>query len=138
MDPTKRSFGSQFGHVADVAVGDVILGGLGRAGFHLGKVPGVAKAGAYIRENVSDGYKAAETAEKKRRAVHALREIVSKGVAMSPEVLRSIAEQNGLDSKALDEIVETAKRVAGKGKPDGSGEIPTPNGDGTYAAPASA
>lgn len=127
-----KSFGQKVGNTADVIVGDIILGSIGRAGYHVGKIPGVAKAGAYVKENISDGYHAAELAEKKRKALASLQRITREGVAMSPATLRQIAEQNGLDSKALDGLMEMARKAAGKGA-----EIPHP-GDGTYHAPAAA
>jgi len=123
-----KSFGQKVGTTADLIVGDMILGSIGRAGYHVGKIPGVAKAGAYVRDNVVDGYRAAELAEKKRKALAALQRITREGVAMSPATLYQIGEQNGLDPKALDGLLEMARKAGGKGA-----EIPHP-GDGQYSA----
>lgn len=135
-DQQQSGFGSKMGHMADVVVGDAILGSIGRIGFHVGKIPGVAKAGAYVRDNVRDGYSAAELAEKKRKCIAALRKIAKEGVALSPDVLMQIAQDNGLKPEHLKDISEMAKKAAGKamGK---SEDVPMP-GDGTYSAPAAA
>lgn len=132
MDASKKGLGSKVGHTADVIVGDIVLGSIGRAAFHVGKIPGVKAAGAYVRDNVKDGYVAAEVAEKKRKALAALVRIQKEGVAMSPETLACIARDNGLDPKALAEIAAIATKKALS-----DSRIPVP-GDGTYSAPATA
>jgi len=132
MDASKKGFGSKVGHTADVIVGDIVLGSIGRAAFHIGKIPGVKAAGAYVRDNVRDGYNSAECAEKKRKALAAISRIIKEGVALSPVILAGIAQENGLDPKALQEIAEMATKKAFS-----DSRIPVP-GDGTYAAPAGA
>ena len=48
----ERGFSSSLALTADHIVGDIVLGTVGQLGFHLGKVPGIGTAGAYVRDNV--------------------------------------------------------------------------------------
>ena len=127
-----KQFGKTVANVADQLVGNAILGSIGRAAFHVAKVPGVQKAGAYIGENVHDGWKAADLAEKKRKALKSLRAVVASGTRMSPETLAAICKENGLEQKDLLDLAQRARTAAGKGA-----EVSVP-GDGTYAAPETA
>lgn len=132
---TKKTFSQSLGGAADHVVGDIILGSVGRAGFHLNKVPGVGHTGRYIGQNIRDGYNAAERSEHKRNAIKSIRALQEKaGVGFTSEQIRVMATKIGVHEEDLDDVqkaaLEAAKRL---GK---SATLPQPEGFGV--APASA
>lgn len=133
----KKSFGQTVGGAADHIVGDIILGGIGRAGFHLNKVPGVGHVGRYVGGNIRDGYRAAERNEHKREAIGAIRKLqTSSGVAFTPDQIRTMAVKAGVAEADLDAVQKAAQEhAASMKKTESTGGLPRPEG---YGAPAPA
>lgn len=96
---------------ADKIVGDYVLGGIGRAGYHLGKLPGVGNAGAYIRDNIREGFLLAEESEQKKIALHAITSVVNGGRRPTPEEIENACLRAGIKKENLD-AVKAAAEVA--------------------------
>lgn len=99
--------------VADKIVGDIVLGGIGRVAYHVGKIPGVKPVAAYIGDNIRDGYNAAESADLCRKAVAAIRQIQSDtGLTLTVEQMRCLARDAGVTDSDLDKVVDAAYEAA--------------------------
>ena len=98
------------GNAADHVVGDLFLGGIGRLGFQLSKVEPVRKTGAYVRDNIKDGFEAGKQSDFERRMA---KEIASKTrsseIKMKPQDFRKILERQGVPADALDRILAKAE-----------------------------
>jgi hypothetical protein len=112
----KKGVMAGVGGAADHVVGDLLLGSLGRAGYHLSKVKPIADAGRYVKENVQDGFAAAELADFSRNMVKEIVQKTRSGESgLSPADFRATLERQGVAPEVLDDILERAeKAVSGK------------------------
>lgn len=123
MSKTKKPL-EGFAKLADKIVGDYVFGTIGYAAFHVGQIPGVKATGAYIGENIADGYNEAEQA-KLRRAMASEVVKISKdlGSELTADQIRLKAEKYGIKGEDLDKVKAL---VANEFAPKQQKNFPTP------------
>lgn len=117
-----------FAKLADKFIGDYVLGTVGAAAFHIGQIPGVKATGAYIGENIAEGYNEAEQAKlRKALATEVVKISKSLGSELTPEQIRVKAEAFGIKGSDLDKFKDVlAKEFAQPAKKNEQKNFPTP------------
>lgn len=114
-----------FAKQADWLVGDIVLGTLGRAGYHIVKMPMVGTALKYVGENIRDGYISAHEADLRKRLANAIVDLSTRtGKPVSSETIRQMAMEFEVAESAIDDVKKLVEIKTGQ--KNGSSEKKTP------------
>lgn len=133
-----KKFTESLANGADHVVGDILLGGIGRLGYHMGKLPVVGTVGAYVRDNVSDGFQAAARSELVSKALKGIREIQDKmkGVRLTAEQVKCMAVEAGVHPDDLEKVREAALKEVEEKPAQAVPALPKPGGPSLGVASA--